>query len=142
MDSQIPAILFGALLLIVGITMLIYQRRARAEADNSLTNEERRFLRRRIQRRNQVAGMILIIGVMIPVGDSLIDWRHAPGTFAIYWVVVIGLAIWSGLLGIADMAATRAHMARELNRLHRSKLEIHRLAQQARKPDPNGPSDI
>jgi hypothetical protein len=143
MNNPVPAIVFGGFLLLIGGVMLWLQRRAKIEADNALTNEERSFLRRRIRRRVQIAGMIVLIALMIPVGDSLIPWQNAPGTFAVYWSIVMGLALWTGLLAVGDMAATRAQMARELNRLHRKQLEIHRVAQQARKInfDGKGPSE-
>ncbi|WP_437224342.1 hypothetical protein SH661x_003588 [Planctomicrobium sp. SH661] len=142
MNNPIPALVFGVLLLLVGAAMLRSQRRGRRDADNALTGEERKFLSLRVRRRNQVAGMIILIGIMIPVGDSLIPWKNAPGTFAVYWMIVIGLALWTGLLAVGDMAATRAHMARELNRLHRSQLELHRVAQRARKMNQDGSGEM
>lgn len=138
MNNPVPAIVFGGFLLLTGVFMLWLQRRARGELDNALTNEERSFLRKRIRRRVQIAGMIVLIALMIPVGDSLIPWQNAPGTFAVYWSIVMGLALWTGLLAIGDMAATRAQMARELNRLHRKQLEIHRVAREARNIDFDG----
>lgn len=132
MDNPIPAAIFGGLLLLTGMIMLISQRRAVTETDQGNSKDERNYLQHRARRRTQVAGMIILVGVMIPVGDSLISWKNAPGTFAVYWMIVIGLACWIGLLALGDMAATRAYMARELNRLHRSELELHRVAQRAR----------
>lgn len=138
MNNPVPAIVFGGFLLLTGVFMVWLQRRAKVEADNALTNEERSFLQKRIRRRIQIAGMIILIALMIPVGDSLIPWQNAPGTFAVYWSIVMGLALWTGLLAIGDMAATRAQMARELNRLHRKQLEIHKVAREAKKIDFDG----
>lgn len=137
MDNPIPAAIFGGLLLFTGIVMLLSQRRTGEVVDQGKSKEECRYLQHRLRRRTQVAGMIILVGVMIPVGDSLISWKNAPGTFAVYWMIVIGLACWIGLLALGDMAATRAYMARELNRLHRSELELHRVAQRARETNQN-----
>ncbi|WP_437185377.1 hypothetical protein SH668x_002480 [Planctomicrobium sp. SH668] len=131
MDNPIPAIAFGLILVVIAVTMMRSLRGSRQEAENSLNKDERRYLLNRARRRSQVAGMILIIGVMIPIGDSLIDWKEAPGTFAVYWIIVMTLALWAGLLAIGDMTATRAFMARELNRLHRHQMDLHEMARQA-----------
>jgi len=136
MNNPIPAFIFGGVLLLIGAVMLRSQRRARNVAEQSSSDVERLFLLRRIRRRVQVAGLILLVGIMIPIGDS-ISWKEAPGTFAVYWMIVLGLAIWIGLLAMGDMAATRAYMARELNLLHRSQLELHRVAQRARQESRN-----
>lgn len=141
MNNPIPAIVFGCLLLLTGGGLLFSQRHTHGETEDNVADEERTFLSRRGRRRTQVAGMILLVGIMIPVGDSLISWKDAPGTFAVYWMIVIGLAFWIGLLAVGDMAATRAYMARELNRLHRAQLELHRVAQRARESNRNGTTD-
>jgi len=135
MDNPVPAAIFGGLLMITGIVMLLVQRKQTQKVEPF--PDDQAFFQRRMRRRSQVAGMILLVGIMIPVGDSLISWKNAPGTFAVYWMIVIGLAVWIGLLAVGDMAATRAQMARELNRLHRSQLELHRVAQRARKSNQN-----
>lgn len=136
MQDRVPALVFGALLLVTGGSMLLAQRRAAHQVRESTgPDEDAGFLARRVRRRSQVAGMILLIGVMIPLGDSLIPWRNAPGTFAVYWLIVIGLAVWTGLLAVGDLVATRAQVTQELNRLHRRKLELRDVAQQLQNGD-------
>lgn len=142
MNNPWPALVFGGLLLLTGGMMLFAQRKAAAAAEQEPQEETRQFLRRRSRRRSQVAGMILLIGVMIPVGDSLINWIRAPATFGVYWTIVLGLAFWTGLLAVGDMAATRAQMARELNRLHRSQLELHSLAKRVRQSENDEPRHV
>src|SRR5262245_9696238 len=98
MESHLPAIIFGSFLIIVGLWMLLTQRAASRAMDLQPPEEiDRKFQMHRIWRRTQVAGMILLIGIMIPVGDSLINWKNVPATFAVYWMVVLSLAIWTGL---------------------------------------------
>ena len=119
MDNRIPALVFGAFLIVTGSLMLWYQlrsRRASAE-DFKLNPRDRRFLDTRGRRRTQVAGLIILIGVMFPVGDSLIPWKDAPTTFAIYWLIVLALSFWTMLLAIGDMLATRMHTKVSLDRL-------------------------
>lgn len=142
MEQRIPAIVFGGLLLLVGGIMLFVQRRSRSELLRlDASPEDHRFLARRVRRRTQVAGLIVLIGFMIPIGDSLIPWRQAPGTFGVYWTIVIALAVWTAILAMGDIASTRAHMATELNRLHRHKLELRTIARKLKQAPNDGNSD-
>jgi hypothetical protein len=139
MHDRIPALIFGGCLIIVGVLMLLAQRRARRDlAQGTTSTGEQAYLNKRARRREQVAGMILLIGIMIPLGDSLIPWEKAPATFAVYWLIVIGLAAWTGLLAIGDLFATRAFMSIELNRLHRKQVELENAAQQLKRGEGNG----
>lgn len=132
MDNRIPAILFGAFLLVVGGLMLAAQRRgARRLLESAAGEGERRFLSLRIRRRSQVAGMIMLVGIMIPVGDALIPgeaWKHRPATFAIYWLIVMGLALWTIVLAVGDMVSTQTHVAMELHQLQRHRAELEHAA--------------
>jgi hypothetical protein len=141
MNSFIPALVFGGCLIIAGVLMILAQRRAQREiAGGTISAAEQAYLNKRIRRREQVAGMILLIGVMIPLGDSLIPWEKAPATFAVYWMIVIVLAAWTGLLAIGDLFATRAFMSIELNQLHRKQVELENAAQQLKRGEGNGAS--
>lgn len=117
----------------LGLFMLHVQRLARRNlSEQTLSDHERVFLVRRIRRRTQVSGMILIIGIMIPMGDAVIPWQKALVTFAIYWIIVLLLAMWTILLAFADIAATRMHTALELTKLQLKQQELERMAQQIR----------
>lgn len=131
--GPIPGLLFGGFLIVLSLFMLFVQRRAFHElGENEVEGRERDFLLRRIRRRTQVAGMILIIGIMIPVGDTLIPWQKAVATFAIYWIIVIILALWTILLAFADMAATQMHTSVELTKLQHQQENLRRVAEQLR----------
>lgn len=133
MNNPIPALAFGAFLLVVGGAMLAVQRKASRNVDDQAENKrEHRFLSRRIRRRTQVAGLILLIGLMIPVGDMLIPWEKRPGTFAVYWIVVIGLAVWTIVLAMGDIASTRMHVSMELSQLRRQQRELEEAARRLR----------
>jgi hypothetical protein len=141
MADRLPALIFGLGLLLVGVTMLSFQRRHGQAPAGPATDVQSRFLRRRARRRTQMAGMIVLIGVMIPLGDSVIPWHDAPATFAVYWLIVIGLALWTALLGMGDLISTRTQMLSELSRLKQQENQLRdaarRLQQlnQSRKPD-------
>ena len=140
--DDIPGLVFGAFLVILAIFMVRAQRKARAEISSTTDDpSEMRFLQNRVRRRTQVAWMIGLIGVMIPIGDSLIDWEGAFVTFALYWLIVMGLACWVGVLALGDMAATHAHSAIELNLLKHQQQELERVAEQLRKQQNQSSTD-
>ena len=134
MDDRIPGLIFGVFLILLGSGMLMAQLRARKphRDDFRLEPHDRRFLDRRSRRRMQVACLILLIGVMIPVGDALIPWKEAPGTFAVYWLIVIGLALWTLLCGVSDMLATRLHSQVSLDRIKAEQRHLEETVQRLR----------
>lgn len=131
--GPIPGLIFGGCLIVLGISMLLAQKKNFQSLSSTDTDRrEYDFLLKRARRRVQVAGLILIIGIMIPVGDALIPWQKAVATFAIYWIIVIVLAMWTILLAFADIAATRMHTSIELTRLQNQQQNLERVAQQIR----------
>lgn len=131
--GPIPGLIFGGCLIALGCSMLWAQKKNFQSLSSSETDRrEHDFLLKRARRRFQVAGLILIIGIMIPVGDALIPWQKAVATFAIYWIIVIVLALWTILLALADIAATRMHTSIELTRLQNQQQNLERVAQQLR----------
>lgn len=141
MDNPIPAVVFGAFLLLVGGGLLAAEvwagRRRRGAA---MERSEQAYYHRRHRRRLQVAGLILLIGVMIPVGDSLIPWEQAATTFAVYWLIVLGLAFWTILLAVGDMLSTKLYADATMNRIHAQRLELEQTAERLRRSNRNGDS--
>ena len=124
MDDRIPALVFGVCLAVGGIAALIWHARTwhARRADESLSSEERRYYRRQFLRRVQTSGLIVVIGVLFPVGDGIIPkdtWKDHPGWFAIYWMIVLGLALWVMALGLTDLLSTRIHSRDTLGKLRR-----------------------
>lgn len=124
MDDRLPSLIFGACLVAGGIAALMWHVRSWRErsSDESLSADERRYYRRQFARRLQTSGLIVLIGILLPVGDGLISketWRNHPGWFAVYWMVVLALAMWVLALGFGDLLSTRLHSRDALGRLRR-----------------------
>jgi hypothetical protein len=129
MNDRLPALIFGGALILVGSGLLWYQWRAGQpdRTDLNLDPFDRRYLATRHRRRLQVAGLILLIGIMIPLGDA-IPWQQAAATFAIYWLIVLALGFWTMLLAIGDMVSTRLHTQVSLKRLHSRQQDLEETA--------------
>jgi len=141
----------GTLLVIVGIVCFLVQRRAwcRQSDDPSSDRSELQYLGRRYRRRAQVSVMLVMIGAMIAVGDTAVDWRQRPTEFVGFWCIVLFLTIWVMVLGFSDMLSTQTHV--RTTQLQRAQVEaelrrelerLKRLKQQDanRQPGPPGPS--
>lgn len=123
MNDSIPALLMGGLLLCLGAGSTWYfWRRLQTIAE---TDElARKHAHSQARRRLQVSVMITLVGVLIPLGDLLPFFRRAPVAFVFFWVAVMVLAGWIGLLGIADLASSRVYHNRAARRLKQQQEEL------------------
>lgn len=131
-SDDIPGLVFGGFLVIMAFFMFRAQRKA---ARNTVDDpSERRFLQNRIRRRKQVAGLLGLVGLMIVIGDPLmnINWKEAPATFAIYWLIVLAITLWIIVLAMGDMAATYSYSSIEMNLLKRQQRELEAAAERLR----------
>ena len=48
--------------------------------------------------------MLAIVGVVIPLGDILTVVRRSPQLFVVYCLAVLGLAVWTAVLALGDLA--------------------------------------
>ncbi|MFV0444813.1 MAG: hypothetical protein ACK5Q5_14670 [Planctomycetaceae bacterium] len=139
-DNWVPAAVMGTGLVLLGgwFMKLHLQTWRRYAADPTIDDAEREHYRRQFRRRMQASGIILVIGLMVPIGDSLIPWRKQDASVAtLYWLFVLGLTCWVLLLAMGDLVSTRAHSRASLSRLQRKQRELQeeadRLRQAARK---------
>jgi hypothetical protein len=138
MDNRIPALIFGACLLCVGIGMLWSQIKAgRRRADEPADPVERVFFNRQHRRRLQQAAMIILIAVLINVGD-LIPWQNAPGTFGLYWGTVLCLVFWVILLAVGDMLSTKLYSDVSLKRIRLQREQLEETAEKLRQAARSG----
>lgn len=121
MDEHIPALVFGACLVVGGIAGLVWHVRGWRErrGDSTLSAAERHYYRRQFFRRLQATGLIVLIGILFPIGDRRELWEDEPRGFAIYWMIVLALAVWVMALGFSDLISTRMHSRDALSRLRR-----------------------
>jgi hypothetical protein len=142
MADSIPALLFGACLVIGGTCGLVWHVRSwRQHQQNPETTEaERHYYRRQFARRVQATGLIALIGILVPIGD-LPQWKDHPAAWAFYWMAVLGMTMWLLLLGCRDLLSTRVHSrsAHERLRLLREKQrELEQEVARIKARSPNG----
>lgn len=137
------SITIGALLVIAGGAFIHWHIRCwRVQReDASLSDRERLHYRRQFRRRLQISGMLVLLGVLIPVGDLLIPWLQFPRLFGVYWILVLLLASWMMMLAALDWLSgrmqARAHRA-SLSSLLRKQRELEAEAARLRRAGSNG----
>jgi drug/metabolite transporter (DMT)-like permease len=105
----------GIALILLGAALIRWHRtvwgqhRSQNDADDqgSLDDRELRHYRLQFRRRIQVSVLLILLGVMIPVGDWLMVQRQNPMGITIFWLVVLILALWIMLLAAIDWLSTR-----------------------------------
>ena len=110
---------FGASLIIAGVLMLRshYYAWVTQRHDSEIDERELRHLQRRFRRRLQASGILVLIGIMIPIGDMETLFKDREALFAMYWFTVLALTMWLGLLALGDLVSTRVHSQVSISRL-------------------------
>ncbi len=111
-DQQwIPGVVVGVFL--VGLSLLwvwgVTGAWQRQKIDPDINPRERDFYSRQFRRRLQMAVLVGLIGILIPLGDTEIIWQSRPMEWACYITFVLLLSLWVLLLGFGDLAAIRSH---------------------------------
>lgn len=140
----LPAVLFGVFLVLLGSAFIVAHLRTqrRLLTSESGDSDEARYLHRQFRRRMQASSLLILIGVLVPIGDSVIAWPQGEGglmAWAAYWLLVLGLTGWMALLALGDLAATRTHVRSSLSRLHQKQRELQAEADRLRAAS-GGPS--
>jgi uncharacterized membrane protein len=58
------------------------------------------------------AGICVVLAVMFVAGLYLLDEERRPGTYVVYWLVMMVLILWLCLLALRDVVYTRQMIAR------------------------------
>ncbi|MFQ5464207.1 MAG: hypothetical protein ACE5E5_16465 [Phycisphaerae bacterium] len=53
------------------------------------------------------AGICLVLAVMFAVGVNIVDVPAHPRAYAIYWIIMLALVVWLGVLAVKDARHTR-----------------------------------
>ena len=110
--TTLPALIFGAVLVVMAIVLAGFVWRTRAALDSVVELDEvaRLHADRQFRRRMQVSVMLFIIGILIPLGDQLDQvFVNRPWLFLLWVGVVIVLAFWMVLMALGDWLSTMTY---------------------------------
>lgn len=64
-----------------------------------------------------MSGLVVLIGIMLPIGDLESPWKRHPGWWTVYIMIVLGLAVWIMFLACGDLISTRSYSRTALSQL-------------------------
>jgi hypothetical protein len=112
MNDIKASLAFGIALVVLGAWLIRWHFVAWRTQSREKTADDREIRHYRLQfrRRIQVSALVILVGVMLPLGDWLMVQRKNPGWIAVFWIAVLILALWMMLLAIFDWLSTRMHV--------------------------------
>lgn len=113
----------------------------RHQDDPDLAPPDIDFFRRQFRRRVQTSGMLVLLGLMLPIGDGLLIWGREPRISAAYWLCVLFITLWVMALAAGDWLVTRIHCrgtTAAIEHLNRKKQELEEEVSRLRAQRQNG----
>jgi hypothetical protein len=141
-DWRIAALVGGLLIAGGGALMLSHVRAWKLDRNDPALDElDRQHYQARFRRRMQTSGLITLLGVLIPLGDSPVIWKLGPLWSTLFWIGVLLMALWIILLALGDFTATQAHSQVAMTRVRRKQRELEAEADRLRNKNMNGPTN-
>jgi len=109
--DNLPALLFGGLLLCTSVFMALKQWWAHRRLVQNMKVTEAAFqiAERQIRHRLAVGVLLFVLAVAIPLGDQLdMFFRVQPGLFFAYWMGVLLLVLAMVVIALGDVLTTLA----------------------------------
>lgn len=126
MDFFITLAVSIVLLVTAAVMMRLHTRTWKSFRELELDEEEFDYRRRQHRRRMQTSAMLAVSAVALAVGHAATIWWIRSAWFvALFWLAVILLTCWLGLLALVDIWATKHHYGRRRHDclIERTKLE-------------------
>ncbi len=143
MNDITASLVFGAALVLLGAFLIRWHRAAwRSQRDDpELEPRDRQHFQAQFRRRVQVAILLILLGVLIPVGDALIVQRKNPQWITALLIAILMVALWIMALGAADWLSNRIHFRSTraaLAGLAQKRRELEAEVERLRKQRSNG----
>jgi cell division protein FtsL len=112
MNSIYGSLAAGALLAAFAAVLIRIHLRSLKNhlADPSLTERERGYYRTQFRRRIQIAAILALIGLLIPLADALIVNQIAPLVSTLILMGILILSLWIMVLAMFDWYSSRLQM--------------------------------
>ena len=128
----------GTVLVIAGGALWRWHRAAWRDQQKNAAGDDRelRFLRLQFRRRMQISILLVLLGILIPLGDGLMVQRMDLRWITALWFAVLLIAFWIMALAAFDWLTTRMHVRATralLAGLARRQRELETEAQRLRK---------
>ena len=124
-NDWVPSVIVGGLLVVFGLLWMGSHIRAwrRERSDEKHDDFDQAHFANRFQRRMQTSGIVVLIGVLIPVGDIFV-WGFGPWAATAYWLFVLVLALWVGAQAMGDLSSVQAYSRTATARVNSKRQEL------------------
>jgi len=138
---------FGIGLILLGLWLVRWHRAVwNAHREDEATDERGKLhYRRQFRRRLQVALLLILLGILLPIGDWLTErvvlQRKNVQWVAAFWIAVLFMALWIMLLAALDWLSSRMHVRATraaLGTLERKRRELEAEVERLRRKRSNG----
>lgn len=139
MNDILASLVFGTALVVLGGFLIRWHHAAWSaqRSDATLDDREKLHYRAQFRRRIQIAAMVILVGIILPLLDWLIERRQSRELITIIVLAVLLIALWIMVLAMIDWLSMRVHnratqsaiaaLARKRRELE---AEVERLRQQ------------
>jgi hypothetical protein len=140
-NDTIVATIAGGFLVVLGFSMIFSHRRAwdGQKNDTELAEFDRVHLYRRFRRRMQTSGLLVLLGLLLAIGGTLIPWQNFGQVAQLgYWLGVLIITFWVILLAFGDLLSTRVHSRIALSQVKQKQRELEKQLAEYRNRQSNG----
>jgi len=111
MNDLKASLAIGTALVVLGIALFRWHLMSwrKEREDPAIEERDRHHYRLRFRRRAQVSILLILLGILIPLGDAWMMQRKDPAWIALFWIGVLLMALWIMLLGALDWLSNRIH---------------------------------
>lgn len=111
MNDIIASLVFGTALIVLGGFLIRwhYATWSVQRSDATLDDRERRHYRAQFRRRVQIAAMVILVGIILPLLEWLIERRQSRELITVIVIAVLLIALWIMLLAMIDWLSMRVH---------------------------------
>jgi hypothetical protein len=101
--------------------------------DRDLSVLDQTYHRTRLRRRLLLAGLLLGLAILVPLGGYSFQWANSPAWLTAYWGVVLLLAVWAWVLGAVVKRSAKWYAQAVVRELRRNQLELQQELDDLRK---------
>lgn len=101
--------------------------------DSDLNELDQKYHRTRFRRRLLLAGLLLALAILVPLGGYSIQWTNSPAWLTAYWGIVLLLAAWAWGLGSLVKWSAKRYGQAVVRDLRRNQLELQQELDDLRK---------
>ncbi len=106
MDDWVPTLVGGSLSIFGLVLVRTHILKWRQQQEDCADEKERLFCHRSYRRRMETSCVLILVGVLIPVGDYIFAVnRPMPLTFTFYWGFILLMLFWVMFRGIRELLA-------------------------------------